>query len=918
MTFIMLPEVGFGRFSKRPEEILLLCWFDPNGISTVPEIIACLQALSQYSVSVLNLFEHPPASNGFRLPLALDFRRFAGVVIHNTMSYSADNLRSIDRVLGFGLSKFEGVKILFKQDENYQFKEIARYIGNVGFDVVFTCMPVDGVDRIYPPEIVGTPRFVRMLTGYVTPTLRSMAVNSAARPIDIGYRGSIQPLSFGRLGYEKRKIGDDVEHLLAGQELTLDISSRWEDRIGGMRWFEFLASCKATLGVESGASIFDLHGDLDLRCSQADKALGEFRIDPAYSEAYLDYLKNIDGNVFYNQVSPRHFEAIATRTLQLLYPGNYSGILRPGEHYFPLERDYSNLQEGVEFLLDESKRRGVVNRAYEEVLLNEKYWIETFVQNVDNEISLALEKRGRNMSPSCKSSAVASNVLLIAAHEPRVDPRLDWISSCAPDPLKIHQCGVLLPDRIVAVRKTSLNGSLYLAKPRQSYEQKMGVEWLRLVQGQPAGVAAVQELLTLNTILALPKKDFEEVFSSPAHGKRADAFRWYIQYILDTSASLLSSCLEMRGVHAVIATDLDTLLAALVLKAVFKIPIFYDAHEYWAESEVDSLTFERAYWISLEKRLIGYTDYRQTVSPGLAKLLGEQYSCSFSYLPNCEPLSSTSKEAEPMNAFSKTPGKCYFLFQGGFAVGRGLDLLIDAWKKTDKKAILLLRGRETDYKIKMVDRARKTGLLGVRIFFPEPVDEADLIRAASDADVGLAPYPPSNNLYANCSPNKLSQYMAAGIPILANDTHFVREVVKDGQCGLVVDFSNTPDLVAAVDRLVADDDLRARLAAAARAYHATTYNWQKMSVDFYRSLKVATGGGREFLCLYRTKERPFSSMQKFKTNCKKICGMIGVSLLGKEHASYRARMIKKCLKPLWLIMPSFIKAKLRAAMTSVC
>lgn len=915
MTSMIFPESGFGRTSARPEEVLLLCYYDPNGVSTVPETVAYLQVKSQFSVSVLNLFEHRQTLDGLELPPSLNLKRFAAVVIHNTVSYSIDNLRSLDRLMPIRFNQFDGVKVLLKQDENYRFKEVARYIGDICFDVVFTCLPSDAISKIYPAELVGTPRFVRMLTGYITPTLRSISSPPDNRPIDIGYRGSIQPLSFGRLAFEKRKIGDDVEALLAGKDLSLDISSRWEDRIGGAGWFKFLSSCKATLGAESGASVFDLDGDLDSRCRLAEEELGAFRIDHDYAESYLSYLKDIEGNVYYNQISPRHFEAIATQTLQLLYPGNYSEILHPERHYFPLKRDYSNLPEALDLLLDETRRREVVSQAHEEILLNEKYWIETFVQNVDDEISIALEKKGISAQPSYRTSTAATNVLLIAAHEPRIDPRLDWISSYAPLPLKIHQCGVLPPDKESIIRETTTSGALYQASPRLSYKQGMWAEWLRLVNGDPAGVAAVQELLSLEHALGLPEHEFAELFAAPVGCERLIQFRWYVRYFLDTSASLLASCLEMRGIHAVIATDLDTLLPASILKAVYKIPVIYDAHEYWAEADINSLEFERRYWAALEKRLVGHADYRQIVSPGLAKLLNAQYQCSFEVLPNCEPLTPSAALPNKTHRHSNKLGECSFIFQGGFAQGRGLDLLINAWENTNERAILLLRGRDNEYKSEMIKLADKTGLLGVRIFFPVPVDESDLIRVASEGDVGIVPYTATGNNYAYCSPNKLSQYMAAGIPILANDTSFVREVVTRGQCGLVVNFSRTHDLVLAVNKLTVDKELRQQLATAGHKYHLTTFNWQKVSQNFYRALQTATSGQQTFLSLYPTQKECYYQQQP-QSMALVLASKLSLTVLSNNPASSRAEMIKKYLRPFWRRLPESMKTRLRAAMVN--
>jgi len=905
MSSILFPEIGFGHPSNRPEEILLLCFYDPLGVSTVPEAIAYFQVKSQFSVSVLNLFEHRQSLNGLELPPTLNLNKFTAVIIHNTVSYSIDNLRSLDRLLPTRLDQFDGVKVLLKQDENFRFKEIASYIGEIDFDVVFTCLPSEEVAKVYPVELVGSTRFVRMLTGYITPSLRAITPSFDNRSIDIGYRGSIQPLSFGRLAFEKRKIGDDVESLLAGKDLSLDISSRWEDRIGGAGWFDFLLSCKSTLGAESGASVFDLEGDLDSRCRLAEDELGEFKVDHEYAESYLNYLKDIEGNVYYNQVSPRHFEAIATQTLQLLYPGEYSGILQAGKHYFSLNRDYSNLQEGVDLLLDEIKRKEIVTRAYEEILLNEQYWIETFVKDVDEEIWIALEKKGLCAQPTYTSDSSTTNVLLIAAHEPRIDPRLDWIASCAPLPLKVHQCGVLLPNT-KDIRQTMPNGALYMASSRLSYKKGGWAEWFSLVNGDPVGAVAVKELLFLEQALELPDHEFAELFAAPIGCKRLLDFRWYVRYFLDTSVSLLCSCFGMRGIHAVIATDLDTLIPALIIKAVYKIPVFYDAHEYWAESDINSFEFEKTYWIALEKRLVVHADYRQIVSPGLADLLGKQYDCSFSSLPNCEPVTSVvapvKKPAEQK--------KCFFVFQGGFSQGRGLDILINEWTKTTEHAILLLRGRDNEYKSEMIKLAENTGLLGSRILFPDPVDETGLIRTASEADVGIVPYTPAGNNYANCSPNKLSQYMAAGIPILANDTNFVSDLIKEGRCGLVANFSRDNELVQAVNRLTFDKELRKQLAMAGSEYYLTTFNWQKVSKNFYSLLQEATSDKQEYLSLYSRQLETYYSRATYKIDLSLTC-FFGKKVANAIEKIYNKTWAIKFLRPVWKKLPDSFRAKIR-------
>lgn len=822
-------------FSRRPERLLLLCFYDPNGISTVSETVAYMQSESEYDVTVMNLFEHREDMSSLALNAKVSLNDFDAIIVHNTIAYNVDNLRVIDMLVSLKLKDYKGAKILMKQDENFRFKELAHCIGKIGFDAIFTCLPTEAIEKVYPKALVGEPLFERMLTGYVTPTLRSKPYNNANRPTDIGYRGSIQPLSFGRLAFEKRKIGDDISAMLSARGLTLDISSQWEDRIGGDAWFDFLGSCKATLGSESGASVFDLDGDLDARCVRAEEKLGPFSPDHAYAEAYLSELSDIEGNVYYNQLSPRHFEAAATGTVQILYPGHYSGILQQGRHYLPLARDYSNLDEIVDFIMDEGRRSSMAETAYKEVILNKDNWIETFVGRVDAMVTKILSAKKTLREPYYTASKPSVNVLLLAAHEPRVDPRLGWVEQSAPEGMLIHQLGVLPPNAPHNILHTTERGAMYKAVARTHWTEGLYKQLYVYAKHNNASVAALQELQYIEMLSRLNPVEFATILGAPLGNKRNEQFKWYLSYFLDTTATLLIEALEMRGVDAIIATDLDTLHAALILKGIFGVPVFYDAHEYWPEADIASFEYEVQYWMGLEKRLTMHADYCQTVSLGLAEYMQSSYNVPFVAVPNCEPRSSYIEDKDlPQKEHGAL---CYFLFQGGFAEGRGIDLLVDAWKDTSQNAILFLRGPDNAYKDRMKQLASDTGLLGTRIHFPDAVREDELVDEASQADVGLIPYTPSGINYSHCCPNKMSQYMAAGLPIIANRTSFVEKTIEDAGCGVVLAFTKRSQLVETINTFAADADLRAKLGQKARMYFRDVFHWENMASPLYKSIK---------------------------------------------------------------------------------
>ena len=275
------------------------------------------------------------------------------------------------------------------------------------------------------------------------------------------------------------------------------------------------------------------------------------------------------------------------------------------------------------------------------------------------------------------------------------------------------------------------------------------------------------------------------------------------------------------------------------------IPIFYDAHEYWPEADVNSSPWEISYWEGLESRLVHHADYCQTVSPGLARLMSKQYGTTFNYVPNCE-LPGHALADRPKKASGDT---CKFLFLGGFAPGRGIDLLINLWSSTDERAILLLQGPDNMYKEEMRRLAQASGLYGKRIFFPKPVEEDELINAASLAHVGLIPYTPAGNNYKFCSPNKLSQYMAAWVPIIANNTEFVASVVTDAQCGNVCDFADSKALLSAINQFTNDPSLREKYGSNGHEYFVGRYNWSAVSKDFYDAIQRTSSKTDEFVFL---------------------------------------------------------------------
>jgi glycosyltransferase involved in cell wall biosynthesis len=105
--------------------------------------------------------------------------------------------------------------------------------------------------------------------------------------------------------------------------------------------------------------------------------------------------------------------------------------------------------------------------------------------------------------------------------------------------------------------------------------------------------------------------------------------------------------------------------------------------------------------------------------------------------------------------------------------------------------------------------------------------EKDLIAAAQEADVGLIPYKGDLPSYRYACPNKLSQYLHAGLAILANRIPYVEQMVARGQAGLCYDVDESGSFARTVEALIADRPSVERFRRNALEFARREYRWEQ-------------------------------------------------------------------------------------------
>lgn len=116
----------------------------------------------------------------------------------------------------------------------------------------------------------------------------------------------------------------------------------------------------------------------------------------------------------------------------------------------------------------------------------------------------------------------------------------------------------------------------------------------------------------------------------------------------------------------------------------------------------------------------------------------------------------------------------------------------------------------------------------------------------SSAKAGLVTFLPANN-HINAQPNKLFEYMAAGIPVIASDFPLWRKLIERYDCGYLVDPESPESIASAIKEIQENPDLAKAKGLNGKRAIQSELNWEVESrrlVDLYKRLEKQVVGGR--------------------------------------------------------------------------
>ncbi len=341
----------------------------------------------------------------------------------------------------------------------------------------------------------------------------------------------------------------------------------------------------------------------------------------------------------------------------------------------------------------------------------------------------------------------------------------------------------------------------------------------RLLVGTIRPVAKVLGLVAM-LLFAVLRRIWRLVIRA---GRTMDVFiNWRLRFRAFLRSS--SQILEETRFDVFHAHDLNTLPIGRQAALRHGAKLVYDSHELYPEISTFSL-LERSWWTRLEKRHISASDRVITVCDSIAGELESRYGIARpEVLLNCPP---TRRDGDAENLLREKLGLDasvpVALYQGGYTTGRGLDNLIRAAAFFDRAVLVMMGWGKTEAALRKL--ADELGL-SEKVLFVPPVEQDVLLDWTASADVGMIPYLHRglNNYY--CCPNKLFEYIHAGIAVAGSDFPEIRKILSTYNVGLTFDPEKPRSIAEAVNGIVADAERLAGMKRHTRQAREDL-NWEK-------------------------------------------------------------------------------------------
>ena len=275
-------------------------------------------------------------------------------------------------------------------------------------------------------------------------------------------------------------------------------------------------------------------------------------------------------------------------------------------------------------------------------------------------------------------------------------------------------------------------------------------------------------------------------------------FLFYAEYNIRLFFFLLFSKSKL-----LVSNDLDTLLPNFLVHRIKGIPLVYDTHEYFTGvPELVNKPVIRNFWKRIERWIFPKLRHVITVNESIARLYREEYGNEILVVRNI-PEKLLRVPSTRRSDLGLPEDKKIILLQGaGINIDRGAEEAIEAMRFVDNALLVILGDGDVVEKLKQQVKTQK---LQEKVkFIPRQVPE-QLYEYTTKADIGLSIDKNNNINYRYSLPNKVFDYIHAGVPVLASDLVEVKRIVEKYQVGSLISSHEPGHIAEKMKQMLGDE-----------------------------------------------------------------------------------------------------------------
>ena len=283
-----------------------------------------------------------------------------------------------------------------------------------------------------------------------------------------------------------------------------------------------------------------------------------------------------------------------------------------------------------------------------------------------------------------------------------------------------------------------------------------------------------------------------------------------------------------------LSNDLDTALPNYCISKLKGIKMIYDSHEYFTETPelVDRPRVQRV-WKRIERFVVPKLKEMITVCDSIAELFEEKYGVKCHVVRNIPPRAALPPKGDKQ-ALGLPENKHLLVLQGsGINIQRGAEELVEAMKYLDDCFLMVIGGGDV---LPLLKQMVSDWHLEDRVRFLPRMPYRQMMAYTQLAELGFVLDKDTNLNYRYCLPNKLFDFIQAGVPIVASHLVEIEKIIKKYEIGLFIP-DHDPKSIAKTIREGLDDAVsRAtwREGLAQAAEELCWENEQQTLIEIYR------------------------------------------------------------------------------------